>query len=86
MDSEVIVRLGIFLGIFATMALWEVAAPRRRLNFHKYRRWLANGLVFLLDVLVVQERMVALNFQLPPPCHYGARHFFARNGVDVNEI
>ncbi|HKJ09108.1 MAG TPA: sterol desaturase family protein [Gammaproteobacteria bacterium] len=41
------IRLGAFFGIFAAMALWEVAAPRRRLTQAKWKRWTNNmGLVF----------------------------------------
>jgi hypothetical protein len=43
---EAAIRLGFFLGIFAIMALWEVAAPRRALSVSKAVRWVNNlGLV-----------------------------------------
>ena len=46
-SNEVPIRLGFFFGIFAVMALWEFAAPRRRLTQSKRVRWANNvGLVF----------------------------------------
>ena len=38
---EASIRLGAFAGVFGLMALWEVAAPRRRLRVGK-RRWVGN--------------------------------------------
>ena len=50
---EAIIRLGFFLGIFAVMALWEVAAPRRALTVSKAVRWANNlGLVALNTLLL----------------------------------
>lgn len=39
---EAAIRLGCFLSIFAVMALWELAAPRRALVVSKRVRWLNN--------------------------------------------
>lgn len=51
--NEVAIRLGFFFGIFAVMALWELAAPRRRLTQPKVVRWANNiGLVFFNSFLV----------------------------------
>jgi sterol desaturase/sphingolipid hydroxylase (fatty acid hydroxylase superfamily) len=50
--NEVPIRLGFFFGIFAVMALWELAAPRRRLTQPKALRWANNiGLVFFNSFL-----------------------------------
>jgi sterol desaturase/sphingolipid hydroxylase (fatty acid hydroxylase superfamily) len=47
------IRLGFFLGIFALMALWEVAAPRRPQALGRWTRWPANlGIVVLNTVLL----------------------------------
>ena len=47
MNNEMPIRLGFFFGIFAVMALWEIIAPRRRLQTSKSVRWANNiGLVF----------------------------------------
>ncbi len=50
---EPVVRLSAFAGIFATMALWEMLAPRRRQTIGRLRRWPSNlGIVLLNTVLV----------------------------------
>ncbi|MBI2470804.1 MAG: sterol desaturase family protein [Planctomycetes bacterium] len=50
---EVSVRLSFFFGILAVMALWELAAPRRRLTVSKVFRWINNlGVVFLNSFLL----------------------------------
>lgn len=40
--GETSIRLGFFLGIFALVALWELARPRRRLTQPRWLRWYAN--------------------------------------------
>ena len=51
--NEAVIRLGFFLGIFAVMALWELASPRRALTVSKAVRWTNNlGLVALNTVLL----------------------------------
>jgi len=50
---ESAVRLGFFIGVFAVMAVWEVAAPRRALTLPRVVRWSNNiGLVLLNTVLL----------------------------------
>lgn len=50
---EVLIRLSFFFGIFAVMAVWELAAPRRRLTEKKWLRWGNNiGLVFFNSFLL----------------------------------
>jgi len=52
-QHEISIRLGFFFGIFAVMALWEAAAPRRALTVSKVVRWTNNlGLVFLNSLVV----------------------------------
>jgi len=53
-DHEGAVRLAAFGAVFALMAAWEVAAPRRALALPKGRRWLANLGVTLLDAVLVR--------------------------------
>ncbi len=51
--NEPTIRLGFFLGIFALVGLWELAAPRRALTVSKALRWASNlGLVVLNTVLL----------------------------------
>lgn len=52
MGSEAAIRLGVFLGIFAAMALWEARAPLRDLA--RGRRWAANLGLVALDTLIVR--------------------------------
>jgi len=55
--AEPLIRLGAFLGIFAIVALWEFAAPRRRAAFIRRARWPHNLALLVLDGVVV--RLVA---------------------------
>lgn len=53
LDNEAVVRLSGFAVVFAAVALWELAVPRRRLNVRKPLRWASNlGLVALNTVAV----------------------------------
>lgn len=52
LNHEPTIRLGAFFSIFAVMALWELAAPRRALTVSKRLRWFSNlGVVVLNTVL-----------------------------------
>ena len=45
--NEKQIRMGFFFGVLVIMALWEIAAPRRKLTVSKTLRWTNNiGLVF----------------------------------------
>lgn len=54
MIFEPYIRLGVFLAVFAAMALWEVAAPRRREAHGRRSRWPANLGVVLADTLLLR--------------------------------
>ena len=50
---EAPLRFGAFLAVFAALAAWEIAAPRRVLLMPKARRWFANlGILLINGVLV----------------------------------
>ncbi len=51
---EPAVRLIAFASVFATMALWEVLAPRRRQAIGRAKRWPSNLGVVALDTLIVR--------------------------------
>lgn len=52
LSNEAVIRLGFFFGVFALMAAWEIAAPRRALAQSKAVRWYANlGIVALNTVI-----------------------------------
>jgi len=53
-DHEAAVRLAAFAAVFALMAAWEIAAPRRALSLPRGRRWLANLGVTLLNAVLVR--------------------------------
>ena len=54
LDHEPTIRLAAFFGIFAVMALWELAAPRRRLTAAKPARWFANLAIVAINTLVIR--------------------------------
>jgi sterol desaturase/sphingolipid hydroxylase (fatty acid hydroxylase superfamily) len=52
-EIEPLVRLAAFLGVFALVALWELAAPRRHPAFARAERWPHNlGLLLVNAVLL----------------------------------
>ncbi len=53
LQHEQVIRLGFFFGVFALVALWELASPQRVLQLTRRQRWTANmGLVFLNTVIL----------------------------------
>src|SRR5688572_33466702 len=56
-QAEGLIRIGAFLAIFAAVALWELASPRRKALYPRGARWPHNLGLLLVDVLVV--RLVA---------------------------
>jgi sterol desaturase/sphingolipid hydroxylase (fatty acid hydroxylase superfamily) len=52
--QEAWIRLSFFLLVFVCMALWELAAPRRKLITSRTRRWLRNMGLAALDAFVVR--------------------------------
>ena len=52
--NEPAIRLGFFLGIFALVALWEIAKPRRRLSQPRWVRWYSNLGIVALNTIVVR--------------------------------
>lgn len=57
LSSEPGVRLGFFVSVLVSMAVWELLAPRRALTTGRPLRWLSNlSLAFLNNLLL---RLVA---------------------------
>lgn len=54
LTNEPIIRIGFFIGILLAMAVWEVAAPRRRREIPRLLRWSSNLGVVVLDTLLVR--------------------------------
>ena len=59
--NEIAIRLGFFLGIFMVMAVWELIAPRRKLQQSKAVRWYSN-----LGIVAVNTVIVRIVFPLAP--------------------
>jgi sterol desaturase/sphingolipid hydroxylase (fatty acid hydroxylase superfamily) len=57
--NEPLIRMAFFLGVLLAMALWEVAAPRRRREIPRLIRWSNN-----LGVVVVDTLLVRLTFPI----------------------
>lgn len=53
-DAEPGIRLFIFIGLFATMALLEYLAPRRTPKPVKTQRWLTNWAIVVIDSVLVR--------------------------------
>lgn len=54
LSLEPTLRLAAFLGVLAAMALWEVAAPRRRREIPRLLRWSSNLGVVVIDTILVR--------------------------------
>jgi len=78
LTHEVPVRLGAFLGIFAAMAMWELAAPRRALHERKSLRWTNNLALTVLNSVLVRAIL--------PVAAIGVAAFAAERGMGVLNI
>lgn len=54
LTNEATIRLAIFIGILVAMAIWEVAAPRRRIEIPRVIRWTNNLGVVVVDTILVR--------------------------------
>ncbi len=54
LQNEPLIRIALFLGILLVMALWEVAAPRRRREIPRLIRWSNNIGMVVIDTLLVR--------------------------------
>lgn len=52
--NEPLIRMAFFLGILLAMALWEVAAPRRRREIPRLIRWSNNLGIVVIDTILVR--------------------------------
>jgi sterol desaturase/sphingolipid hydroxylase (fatty acid hydroxylase superfamily) len=51
---ELHTRLGVFLGVFVLLAIWEIAGPRRRQTADRRTRWSSNLGIVALDTILVR--------------------------------
>lgn len=72
MQHELAIRLACFFGVFGGMALWELAAPRRRLTVSKSLRWANNLALVALNSVLLRA--------LFPAAAVGMAAFAARQG------
>ncbi|MBU2648628.1 sterol desaturase family protein, partial [bacterium] len=54
LGNEATIRLSVFIGMFAVIALWEVVAPRRKLLESKRNRWLGNLSIVVVNTLILR--------------------------------
>jgi len=53
-ETEPLIRLAAFVGVFAAVAVWEFASPRRAQTYGRRVRWTNNLALLAVDVLVVR--------------------------------
>src|SRR3954447_3680466 len=54
LETEPLIRLCAFVGVFALLAAWEVLAPRRSQDIGRAWRWPNNLGVVIVDTLVLR--------------------------------
>ena len=54
LKNEPFIRMAVFLGVLAIMAMWEVAAPRRRREIPRLLRWSNNLALVVVDTILVR--------------------------------
>jgi hypothetical protein len=52
--QEATLRLTVFLAVLVAMALWEVAAPRRRQDIPRVIRWTNNLALVVVDTVILR--------------------------------
>jgi hypothetical protein len=75
LSHESTIRVGFFVGVFALMALWEMASLRRVLRLSRAQRWVAN-----LGVVVINTALVRVLF---PAAAVGVAATAAHHGWGV---
>jgi len=78
---EATIRLGVFFGIFALMAMWELLAPRRALTQPKSARWLNNIGLVVLNIVVV--RLIFPTAAVGVAAYAGERQWGLFNQLDT---
>lgn len=52
--NEPMLRLSVFLGVLVAMAVWELAAPRRRQDIPRVLRWTNNLALVVVDTVILR--------------------------------
>ncbi len=79
--AEPTIQLAAFLGVLATMALWEVTAPRRRRDIPRVIRWTNNIALVVLDTVILRMMFPILAVGLAVMSEERGWGFF--NNIDV---
>lgn len=53
-EHAAVIRLGFFFGVLIIIALWEVIAPRRVLTVSKWRRWVSNLGIVIINTAIIR--------------------------------
>lgn len=80
MAHEPVLRLAAFAGVFAAVALAELAAPRRRLRVVKWRRWAVNIAVTVFNTAIL--RITLASAGVAAAAAAGAAGFGLFNALD----
>jgi len=60
MENEAVIRLSIFIGLFAVFATLEALWPRRERSLTRQKRWLTNWAITLLDAVTLRILALAM--------------------------
>jgi sterol desaturase/sphingolipid hydroxylase (fatty acid hydroxylase superfamily) len=60
MENEALIRLSVFMGLFALLAAIETLAPRRRRVEPRGTRWVTNWAIVIIDTLTLRALALAL--------------------------
>ena len=60
MENEALIRLGVFISLFAVLATLEAFAPRRARSQLRSKRWLTNWGVTVINTLTLRLMAFAL--------------------------
>jgi sterol desaturase/sphingolipid hydroxylase (fatty acid hydroxylase superfamily) len=69
--NEQIIRLSIFLGVFAAMAAWEALAPRRARSHGRLQRWPSNIGIVALNTVVLRIAFPVAAIEFAASVHGG---------------
>lgn len=75
MENEALIRFGVFLGLFALLAVVEAIAPRRVRSQTRSARWTTNWAIIILDTITLRAMAIFL-----PLLAVGAAYDAAGNG------
>ncbi|TMV03275.1 sterol desaturase family protein [Ruegeria sediminis] len=60
MEQETVIRLAVFLGLFAVFAVAESFSPRRPRQYDRRRRWLTNLSITVLNTLTLRAMAIGV--------------------------